>query len=66
LAARPLSRSERLEMEQDTMPGAAAPGELPGEFYVVISHTVTPAVFASDKYLRLLSSALIGISRIRA
>jgi len=31
LAARPLSRSERLEMEQDTMPGAAAPGELPGE-----------------------------------
>ena len=30
LAARPLSRSEGLEMEQDMMPGAAAPGELSG------------------------------------
>jgi len=35
LAARPLSRSERLEMEQDTTPGAAAPGELPGELRTV-------------------------------
>ena len=41
LAARPLSRSERLEMEQDTMPGAAAPGKKNiGDFHTGIRQII--------------------------
>jgi len=51
LAAQPLSRSEVLEMEQDTMPGAAAPGELPGKFMYMLTFRVrvaTPAQYGRN------------------
>jgi len=53
-----LSRSERLEMEQHTMPGAAAPGELPGELLLKVPtstyHSMTNRFTNNAQFILLL------------